>query len=539
VAGLAATFGSGAMTNSIQEFDEGEVFFIIGSNTTEQHPIIASRIIQAVRQKGAKLIVADPREIKLAKLASLHLKHRMGSDVALLNGLMHIILKEGWEAKEFIKSRTENFEQLKDVVSKYPPERVAEITGVDKDNLKKAAEIYAKAKRSMIVYAMGITQHIAGTDNVKSCANLAMLTGHVGYPSTGVNPLRGQNNVQGACDMGALPNVYSGYQSVTDSKARKIFENVWGVTDLNDMVGLTLTEMIDAAERGDIKALYVMGENPSVSDPDSRHVARALRRLDFLVVQDIFLTETARFAHVVLPAASFAEKMGTFTNTERRVQFSRQAIEPLEGTLPDWRIICEISSRAGYPMSYESPIDILNEINRVTPSYGGITYSRLKDSWGLSWPCLNEDHPGTPFLHKDKFARGLGSFDGREYISPAELPDEEYPFTLITGRVGFQFHTGTMTRKTSILEREAPNAVLEINPKDARRLKVIDGSMVAVESRRGELRLPVQITKDIPEAVVFSTFHYSESNINELTINAVDPVAKIPEFSCAVSIRRI
>jgi formate dehydrogenase alpha subunit len=539
VAGLASAFGSGAMTNSIQEFEDAEVFFVIGSNTTEQHPMIASRIIEAVRQKDAKLIVADPREIKLAKLASFHLKHKVGSDVALLNGLMHIILKEGWEAKEFIKERTENFEQLKDVVALYTPERVAEITGVDKDLLRKAAEIYAKAKRSMIVYAMGITQHVAGTDNVKSCANLAMVTGHVGYASTGVNPLRGQNNVQGACDMGALPNVYSGYQSVTDPKVREVFEREWGVTDLSDKVGLTLTEMIDAAERGDIKALYVMGENPIVSDPDVRHVARALRKLDLLVVQDIFLTETARLAHVVLPAASFAEKMGTFTNTERRVQLTRQAIAPLEGTLPDWKIICEISSRAGYAMNYDSPIDVLGEINRVTPSYAGITYTRLKDSWGLPWPCPNEDHPGTQFLHKDKFTRGLGFFDGREYIPPAEVTDEEYPFTLITGRVGFQFHTGSMTRKTPILEREAPTAILEMNPKDARRLKVTDGSMVAVESRRGELHLPVLITADIPEAVVFSTFHYSEQNINELTISAVDPVAKIPEFSCAVSIRRI
>lgn len=527
------------MTNSIQEFDNAEVFFVIGSNTTEQHPIIASRIIQAVRKKEAKLIVADPRKIKLSKFATLHLNHRMGSDIALLNGLMHIILKEGWEAKQFINNRTENFEQLKEIVSKYPPERVREITGIDKYSLRKAAEIYAGAKRSMIVYAMGITQHVAGTDNVKSCANLAMLTGHVGYSSTGVNPLRGQNNVQGACDMGALPNVYSGYQPVADPKVREVFEKEWGVNNLDNKVGLTLTEMIDAADKGEIKALYVMGENPLVSDPDSRHVARALKKLDFLVVQDIFLTETARFAHVVLPAASFAEKTGTFTNTERRVQLSRQAIEPLEGTLPDWKIISEISSRGGYFMNYDSPIEILDEINRVTPSYAGITYSRLKDSWGLSWPCSNKDHSGTPFLHKDKFTRGLGAFDAREYNPPAESPDEEYPFTLITGRVGFQFHTGTMTRKTSILERESPKAVLEMNPKDARKLKAIDGSIVAVESRRGEIRLSVHITPDIPENVVFSTFHYSEQNINELTLNAVDPVAKIPEFSCAVNIRRV
>lgn len=539
MAGLAACFGSGAMTNSIQEFDDAEVFFVIGSNTTEQHPMIGARIMEAVRKKNAQLIVADPREIKLAKLASHHLKQKMGSDVALLNGLMHIILNQGWEAREFIEQRTENFDALKDVVSSYTPERVAEITGVDKSALRKVAEIYAKAPRAMLVYAMGITQHIAGTDNVKSCANLAMLTGHIGYPSTGVNPLRGQNNVQGACDMGALPNVYSGYQPVSDPKIRQGFEKAWGVDSLSDHAGLTLTEMIDAALSGDIKALYIMGENPVVSDPDARHVVRALRRLDFLVVQDIFLTETARLAHVVLPASSFAEKMGTFTNTERRVQLSRQALPPLEGTLPDWKIICELSSRCGYAMGYKSPVEVLDEINKVTPSYGGITYDRLRDSWGLSWPCPDEDHPGTPYLHKDKFARGLGFFDPRDYIPPAEPPDELYPFTLITGRVGFQFHTGTMTRKTSVLNREAPGSVLAINPTDARRLKLTEGSTVAVESRRGELHLPVHITTDLPETVVFGTFHYSEQNINDLTINAVDPVAKIPEFSCAVSIRRI
>jgi formate dehydrogenase alpha subunit len=528
------------MTNSIHEFDDAEVFFVTGSNTTEQHPMIASRIIRAVTQKNAKLIVADPRRIPLAKMAALHLRQRIGTDVALLNGLMHIILKEGWEDEAFIKARTENFEQLKTVLAQYTPERVAQITGVDKDALKKAAEIYGRAKKSMILYAMGITQHITGTDNVISLANLAMLTGHVGYPCTGVNPLRGQNNVQGACDMGALPNVYSGYQSVTDPKVREKFAKEWGVRGLNDKSGLTLTEMIEAIDTGKVKALYVMGENPIVSDPDAKHVARALKKLDLLAVQDIFLTETAELAHVILPTASFAEKTGTYTNTERRVQLSRQAIEPLEGTLPDWKIISQISSRSGYTMDYSGLVEILEEINRVTPSYGGITHERLKSSWGLCWPCPHEDHPGTPFLHKDQFTRGLGVFNPREYIPPAEPPDEEYPFILTTGRIGAQYHTGTMSRRVSILQREAPKAFLEMNPKDARQLRVKDGSLVAVESRRGELHLPVTLTPDLPEGVVFGTFHYGEKNINELTLSALDPVAKIPELkSCAVSIRRI
>jgi formate dehydrogenase alpha subunit len=528
------------MTNSIEEFEDAEIFLVIGSNTTEQHPMIATRIIQAVVGKKAKLIVADPRDIRLAKWATVRLKHKIGTDVALLNGLMHVILEEGWEDRKFIESRTENFEELKRVLAGYTPERVAEITGVDPESLRKAAEAYARSRKAMIVYAMGITQHVAGTDNVKSCANLAMLTGHVGFASAGVNPLRGQNNVQGACDMGALPNVYTGYESVADPNVKKKFEEAWGVAGLNDKPGLTLTEMLTKAEKGELRALYVMGENPIVSDPNSQHVMKALRKLDFLVVQDIFYSETARFAHVILPAASFAEKEGTFTNTERRVQLSRQAMAPLEGTMPDWRIVSEISSRAGYPMTYQSPADILAEINRVTPSYGGITLDRLKDSWGLQWPCPDRNHPGTPFLHKERFRRGLGRFEVKEYVPPAEVPDEEYPFILTTGRVAFQYHTRTMTKRIPTLEREAPKAFLEMNLKDARRLRVRDGSMVAVESRRGQLRLPVLLSSVVPEGVVFSTFHYSEANINELTTSAVDPVAKIPELkSCAVSIRRL
>jgi len=528
------------MTNAIEEFEDAEVFFVIGSNTTEQHPMIATRIIQAVSGNKARLIVADPRDIQLTKWASLWLRHKIGTDVALLNGLMHVILKEGWEDMEFIGSRTENFQELKSVVEGYPPERVAEITGVDPESLRRAAEAYATTRKAMIVYAMGITQHVAGTDNVKSCANLAMLTGHVGFASTGVNPLRGQNNVQGACDMGGLPNVYTDYQPVADPRVKRNFEEAWGVTGLNDKPGLTLTDMLDKAEKGELRALYVMGENPIVSDPNAQHVMKALRRLEFLVVQDIFHSETAGFAHVILPAATFAEKEGTFTNTERRVQLSRQAMAPLEGTMPDWRIVSEISSRAGYPMNYQNPAEILEEINRVTPSYGGITLDRLRNSWGLQWPCPDEKHPGTPFLHKERFKRGLGRFEAREYIAPPEVPDEEYPFILTTGRAAFQYHTRTMTRRIPILEREAPKPLLQMNPKDARRLRVRDGTMVAVESRRGQQRLPVLLTPAVPEGVVFSTFHYSEANINELTTSAVDPVAKIPELkSCAVSIRRV
>lgn len=528
------------MTNSIREMDNAGAFFVIGSNTMEQHPLIAARIIQAVRRKNAGLLVADPRRIGLAKLATVHLQHRVGTDVALLNGMMHIILENGWEDVPYIAQRTENIDALKTLVATYTPQRVAELCGVDEKSLRKAAELYAGTEKAMILYAMGITQHITGTDNVKTLANLAMLTGHVGFPSTGVNPLRGQNNVQGACDMGALPNVYTGYQRVNDPAVTRKFEKAWAVDGLSREPGLTVTEMVHGAETGDVKGLYILGENPVISDPDARHAARSLKRLDFLVVQDLFLTETAQYAHVILPALSFAEKAGTFTNTERRVQLSRQAMTPMKGCMEEWKVFCEIATRAGYPMRYESPEEILDEINGVTPSYGGITWKRLERSWGLPWPCPDDHHPGTPFLHKDGFARGRGHFEPKEYIPPAELPDDAYPFLLTTGRVGPQFHTGTMTRKVSILEREAPRSVLEMNPADARTLRIREGSLVAVESRRGELRLPVHITPDILEGSVFGTFHYREGNINELTICALDPVAKIPEYkSCAVSIRRV
>jgi len=340
--------------------------------------------------------------------------------------------------------------------------------------------------------------------------------------------------------MGALPNVYTGYQHVHDEAVTRKFEKAWEVGGLSREPGLTVTEMVHGAEAGEVKGLYILGENPAISEPDARHAARSLKKLEFLVVQDIFMTETAHYAQVILPALSFAEKAGTFTNTERRVQLSRQAMSPLKGCMEEWKVFCEISTRAGYPMRYESPEEILDEINTLTPSYGGITWKRLETSWGLPWPCPDEHHPGTPFLHKNGFARGLGHFEPKEYIPPAEIPDDEYPFLLTTGRVGPQFHTGTMTRKVSILEREAPRSVLEMNPEDARALRIREGSVVAVESRRGELRLPVHVTLDIPERNVFGTFHYGEGNINELTICALDPVAKIPEYkSCAVSIRRV
>jgi len=536
VIGLATTFGSGAMTNSINEIEGADVIFIIGSNTTEQHPLIGDRVLRAIT-KGAKVIVADPRQTQVAKLSSLYLMHKPGSDVALLNGMMNVIITEGLEDKEFIAERTEGFEELKKTVASYTPERSAEITGVPEESIIEAARIYAGSKKSIIVYSMGITQHTTGVDNVMSCANLAMLTGNVGKECAGVDPLRGQNNVQGACDLGALPDVFSGYQKVADEKIRDKFEKAWKVK-LPPSPGLTVVEMMNAALEGKVKLMYIMGENPMVSDPDLNHVEEALKTLDFLVVQDIFLTETASLADVVLPGVSFAEKDGTFTSTERRIQRVRKAIKPLGDSKPDWKIISELSSHIGYPMDYESPREIMDEIARLTPIYGGISYQRL-ENFGLQWPCPTPDHPGTPYLHKGSFSRGLGKFSPASYKTPAELPDVDYPFILTTGRISFHFHTGTMTRKDWALDREYPKGYAEVNSEDAKELGLRNGQTAKVISRRGEISLPIRSTETIRKGVVFIPFHFAEAAANKLTAANVDPVAKIPEYKvCAVRLEK-
>jgi formate dehydrogenase alpha subunit len=536
VVGLAAAFGSGAMTNSVEEIEDANCIFIIGSNTSVTHPIIATRVFRA-KAKGAKVIVADPRNIPIVLQSDLHLRHHLGTDVALINGLMHIILKNGWQNQAFIDERTENIEELKKVIENYPPEKVSQITGVSATDLEKAAEYYAKAERATILYTMGITQHTTGVDNVKSLANLAMLTGNVGRESTGVNPLRGQNNVQGACDMGGLPDVYTGYQAVTNEAVRQKFEEVWGAK-LSDKVGLTVAEMFSAIHDGKVKAMVIMGENPVVSDPDSLHVEKALKALDFLLVIDIFNTPTSDLAHVILPGASFAEKEGTFTNTERRVQMVRKAIEPPGDSRPDWRIIQELSTRFGYPMDYGSPREIMEEIARLTPSYGGITFDRLQGE-GLQWPCPNREHPGTKFLHQGRFTRGRGHFTPVEYKPPAENPDEEYPFQLTTGRIYFQYHTGTMTRNSPSIEWEVKECFAEMNPRDARELDTKDEEVVILESRRGSVSTRVKLTARVGRKVIFMPFHFLESRANILTNSAIDPIAKIPEFKvCAVKIKK-
>ena len=541
MAGLAATFGSGAMTNSIPDLAEADCFLVTGSNTTEQHPIIGTLILRA-KERGAKLIVVDPRRTQLAELADIYLRPRPGTNVAWLNGFMHVILKEGLEDKRFIAERTENFQSLKEVVERYHPARVEAITGIPIPDLIAAARMFGQAERAAIVYCMGLTQHTSGTANVMSCADLAMLTGNVGKPGTGVNPLRGQNNVQGACDMGGLPNVYTGYQPVTSPEARAKFAAAWGVETLPDQVGLTVTEMTGGALEGRVKALYVVGENPMVSDPDINHVRAGLQALDFLVVQDIFMTPTAELAHVVLPATSYAEKDGTFTATDRRIQRIRAAIPPVGQSKPDWQIICELAQRMGAPgrWDYAHPSEIMAEIASLTPSYAGVSYARLELVGGLQWPCPSPDHPGTPILHTTRFTRGLGLFQPQEYTPPAEEPDEEYPFILTTGRTMFQYHTGTMTRRSEKLAQEVPLSYLEVNPADAQTMGVRHGQMVHVRSRRGELDTQAFVTPRVPPGVVFMPFHFAEAAANVLTNRALDPLCKIPELKvCAVRVEPV
>jgi formate dehydrogenase alpha subunit len=537
VAGLAATFGSGAMTNSIPEFaTDTNGFLIIGSNTSEGHPLIATRILKA-KARGAKVIVMDPRRNQIASWADLYLPFKPGTDVALFNGLIHVIIQEGLADQAFIRERTEGFEELKKLTAEYPPEKVQEITDVPAEHLRQAARMYASAKPAAILYAMGITQHTTGIDNVKSTANLAMLCGNLGIPGGGVNPLRGQNNVQGACDMGALPNVYPGYQVVTSADVQRKFQEAWGSTGPTT-VGMTVTDMIPALEEGKLHALYVMGENPMLSDPDLNHARHCLEKAEFLVVQDIFLTETAKLAHVVLPGVTFAEKDGTFTGTDRRVQRVRKAIEPLGESRQDWEIVCTVAKQmGGKGFDFASPKEILDEIARLTPSYGGISFERLEQLGSLQWPCPAPDHPGTPFLHKSKFSRGLGLFTAIPYKPAAELPDTEYPFTLTTGRLMFHFHTGTMTRRSKKLHSEVPEAYIEIHPDDAQRIGLNGARRVRVVSRRGEIVLGARITNRIKPGIVFIPFHFAEAAANALTNSAADPVAKIPEYKvCAVRV---
>lgn len=543
------------MTNSIEDITEkAKAFFVIGSNTTEQHPIIGMRIRQAVRKRGAVLIVADPRRIALTDFASVHLRHKPGTDVALVNGLMNIILSHQWEDSQFIEERTEGFETLKTLLEDYPPEKTSEITGIPVEQLYHAAELLSQNKPASVLWAMGITQHITGVQNVMSLANLQMLLGNMGVPGGGTNPLRGQNNVQGACDLGGLPNVFPGYQPVTSKEVREKFAKAWGLDadGFDDRVGLTVTEMMPAAASDELKAFYILGEDPIMSDPDTNHIRHCLETCDFILLQEIFPSETAPYADVLLPGVSFAEKDGTFTNTERRIQKVNKAIESPGEARPDWWITSELAKRvlsngkrevqksAFSDWDYENTAQIMEEIAALTPIYAGVSHSRLDKGNTLQWPVKDKNHPGTPILHAGEFSRGRGKFNPIDHVPPAELPDEEFPMILSTGRVLYHWHGGEMTRRSKGLLGIYPQALIEVNMLDAEKLGLNGKKRVKVTSRRGSIEAEALITDRVPPGMVYANFHFPEASANELTIAALDPVAKIPEYKvCAVKVEAV
>jgi formate dehydrogenase alpha subunit len=534
VAGLSYAFGSGAMTNPISSLAQATTILVVGSNTTEQHPLVASYILEA-RARGAQLVVVDPRKTQLADLADLRLVPRPGTDIAWINALLNVIIRENLIDQEFIDARTEGFDDVRQAVSGCTPETAERISGIPAKDLAEASRIFGSAERGAVVYAMGITQHTTGTDNVQALANLVLATGNIGREGTGLYPLRGHQNVQGACDMGALPDLYCGYQKV--AQARQKFEQAWG-TKLPDRPGLTALEMLAAAEDGRLKGLFIVGENPMMSYPDSSRVKKALEALEFLAVCDIFPTETSELADVVLPAASFAEKDGTFTSTERRIQLIRPAVSAPGEARAEWEMISDLLRRLGVPADYASAAEIMDEIASLTPQYGGVHYDRL-GTRGLQWPCPTPDHPGTGVLHAEKFSIGRARFRAVEHREPVEGADEEYPLILTTGRSLYHFHTGTMTRRTSLLDREVPLPAVEINPEDARPLGIRNGQLVMVETRRGSISLEALVTEDVPQGNIFVPFHFCEAPANLLTAQALDPQSKIPEFKLsAARIRR-
>ncbi|NUO10189.1 MAG: formate dehydrogenase subunit alpha [Candidatus Brocadia sp.] len=538
VTGLRAALGSGAATNSLADIEGAEVLIVSGSNTTEAHPVAALKIKKAVRQNGAKLIVIDPREIELVQYATVWLRLKPGTNVAILNGLLHVILKEGLENKEFIQQRTENIDMLRQVVAQYTPERVEEITGVPKDDIIKAARIYAGTKKGMIVYGLGMTEHKAGSHGVMSLANLALITGNIGRPNTGINPLRGQNNVQGSCDMGALPDVYPCYQKVDDPVAHKKFSEAWGC-QLPTKPGLKEPQMYREALAGKLKAMYIIGYDPAATQANIHHVVSAMKKLELLVVQEIFMTETAKLAHVILPASCFFEKDGTFTNAERRIRRLNQAIPPPKETRHDWEIICSIANAMGYPMYYNHPGEIMEEIASLTPEFAGIDYGRLEGD-GLVWPVWNERHPGTPILHKDTFTRGKGRLNDLLYTPSEELPDNDYPLYLTTGRRLYHYNNGSMSLRNPEIRSISSEEFVEIHPHDAGLLGIKTGDNVRVTSRRGSLEVKACVTTKSRPGSVFLSFHFPETPTNVLTGPGEDLLALTPEYKvCAVKVESV
>ena len=533
-------FGAGAMTNSIDEIRDSEMMFVIGSNTTEAHPIIAMEMKRA-RQRGAKLVVADPRKIWLAEMADLHLQLKPGTDVWLLSAMANVIISENLHDAEFIKSHTCDFDRVVDKVKSYTPEAAEKITGVPACDIQTAARWYATTKHAGIYYTLGITEHTHGTDNVYSLANLVLMTGHLGVRAAGMNPLRGQNNVQGANDAGATPIYYPGYQKVTDNGVRKKFESAWGVP-LSPHEGLNLNVMMKAMARGDVKALYIMGEDIVVSEPNVLEVEAGLNGCDFIVCQEIFHNETTRFADVVLPGACFAEKDGVFTNSDRRVQRIRKAVDPPGRARPDWQILCDVARASGYAMPrYESTESIFTEYASLTPKISGISYRRLDQTpAGLQWPCPNELHPGTPTLHLDGPMIGKAQFQAVDYRPSAELPDADYPLILSTGRTLYHYNSGTQTRRDAGPVAKQRNNFIEINRRDAKRLKIVHGQAVEVTSRRGCVQAEAWVSPRVGPGCIWMPMHFPANRANVLTNDAGDTVTGTGEYKvCAVKVQPI
>lgn len=549
VAGLAMAMGSGAMTNSMDDIaTEAKAILITGSNTTEQHPVFGAMLRQAAL-RGTRIVVADPRAIDMVEFAELHLRQRPGTDVALINGIMQLAIENEWLDRDFVESRCEGFNELADTVAAYTPAVVSGITGVPEVDLRAAAELLCTTSPMAVIWSMGITQHTTGVSNVLSLANLQMLLGNMGVAGGGVNPLRGQNNVQGACDLGALPNVYPGYQRVDDGMIAAKFQAAWKLSNsgaLDMKPGLTVTELIERAGAGTIRGLYIMGEDPAMTEPDSNHARECLANAEFVVLQEILESETVAYADVLLPGSAYAEKGGTFTNTERRIQPVRRAIDPPGESRADWEIISQLATRMLLQQdrvptgkyadwNYHSPAEILDEINALTPSYAGVTAARVARGERLQWPVPDEQHAGTPILHVGQFARGKGRFHAVDFVPAAELPDADYPLLLTTGRVLYHWHGGELTRRAEALAAVCPEPMIEVSYEDAIRYELEDGQWVTLASRRGELRARVRRTTRVSEGVVFGNFHFPSGNVNKLTINEVDPIAKIPEYKvCAV-----
>jgi formate dehydrogenase alpha subunit len=532
VAGLAAVFGSGAMTNSIGEIKNIQTLFVIGCNATEAHPIVGFEMKKAIR-RGAQLIVCDPRKTWLAQRANIHIQLRPGTDNYLINAMMNYIIEKGLHDPKFIEDRCEQFDAYRENLKGYTIEEAAEVCGVDGDLIRRAAEMYATGNPSAIFYTLGITEHTCGTENVQNLGNLAMLCGQIGKESSGVNPLRGQNNVQGGCDMGAIHMVYPGYQRVADEAIRQKFAKAWGV-EMPTNKGGRVTDFIEKADEGVLRGFYVFGEDPAMSEPNQAHVVEALRKLEFLACQEIFMSETAKLAHVILPATCFAEKDGTFSNTERRVQRVRKAVEPPGDAMPDWQILCRVSTAMGYPMSYSHPGEIFDEMAALTPSYAGISYARI-DKVGIQWPCPTKDHPGTRFLHEGRFTRGRGLFHAIRFRPPAEVPDADYPLILSTGRTLYNYNIGNMTRKSGTIDQKEPNNFVEISAADAARLGIADGGNARITTRRGSIVTAAHVGGRVRQGTIWMPFHFVEASTNLLTNDAFDNITRTAEYKCCAA----